>query len=137
MAAPTNAAKREESPCQPGAVHTWHEADLSGQPADVGFRGVEWTSSASEGTSGLTGDCVRMSWRSTFVRGWSFGSGDLGLNHAETTSCIRRAMDEARFLKQPDILRFRSFASAGTAKHIQVAQRLLPVRVSGSRAIRL
>jgi hypothetical protein len=22
MAAPTNAAKREESPCQPGAVHT-------------------------------------------------------------------------------------------------------------------
>src|SRR5258707_11857507 len=24
MAAPTNAAKREESPCQPGAVHTWH-----------------------------------------------------------------------------------------------------------------
>src|SRR5450759_219005 len=23
MAAPTNAAKREESPCQPGAVHTW------------------------------------------------------------------------------------------------------------------
>ena len=24
MAAPTNAAKREESSCQPGAVHTWH-----------------------------------------------------------------------------------------------------------------
>jgi hypothetical protein len=24
MAAPTNAAKREESPCQLGAVHTWH-----------------------------------------------------------------------------------------------------------------
>src|SRR6202047_4858055 len=23
MAAPTNAAKCEESPCQPGAVHTW------------------------------------------------------------------------------------------------------------------
>jgi hypothetical protein len=23
MAAPTNAAKREENPCQPGAVHTW------------------------------------------------------------------------------------------------------------------
>jgi hypothetical protein len=23
MAAPTNAAKREESSCQPGAVHTW------------------------------------------------------------------------------------------------------------------
>jgi len=28
MAAPTNAAKREESPCQPGAVHTWHEPDM-------------------------------------------------------------------------------------------------------------
>ena len=25
MAAPTNAAKREESSCQPGAVHTWHK----------------------------------------------------------------------------------------------------------------
>jgi hypothetical protein len=24
MAAPTNAAKREESSCQHGAVHTWH-----------------------------------------------------------------------------------------------------------------
>src|ERR1700687_4228316 len=28
MSAPTNAAKREESPCQPGAVHTWHETDM-------------------------------------------------------------------------------------------------------------
>jgi hypothetical protein len=28
MAAPTNAAKREESSCQPGAVHTWHLADI-------------------------------------------------------------------------------------------------------------
>src|SRR5882757_2849610 len=28
MAAPTNAAKREESSCQLGAVHTWHKADL-------------------------------------------------------------------------------------------------------------
>jgi hypothetical protein len=26
MAAPTNAAKREESSCQSGAVHTWHIA---------------------------------------------------------------------------------------------------------------
>jgi len=26
MAAPTNPAKREESSCQLGAVHTWHEA---------------------------------------------------------------------------------------------------------------
>ena len=29
MAAPTNAAKREEIPCQPGAVHTWPKADVS------------------------------------------------------------------------------------------------------------
>jgi hypothetical protein len=28
MAAPTNAAKREESPCQLGAVHTWPIAFL-------------------------------------------------------------------------------------------------------------
>ena len=28
MAAPTNAAKREKSSCQPGAVHTWHETDV-------------------------------------------------------------------------------------------------------------
>jgi hypothetical protein len=28
MAAPTNAAKREESSCQLGAVHTWHKADM-------------------------------------------------------------------------------------------------------------
>src|SRR5476649_104286 len=28
MAAPTNAAKREESSCQSGAVHTWHRTDL-------------------------------------------------------------------------------------------------------------
>src|SRR5207342_1492566 len=27
MAAPTNAANREESSCQTGAVHTWHQAD--------------------------------------------------------------------------------------------------------------
>ena len=28
MAAPTNAAKREESPCQPGAVHTGPSTDI-------------------------------------------------------------------------------------------------------------
>jgi hypothetical protein len=28
MAAPTNAAKREESSCQLGAVHTWHKASI-------------------------------------------------------------------------------------------------------------
>jgi hypothetical protein len=29
MAAPTNAAKREESPCQLGAVHTWHFSEVT------------------------------------------------------------------------------------------------------------
>jgi hypothetical protein len=33
MAAPTNAAKREETSCQPGAVHTWHKADVAGLAA--------------------------------------------------------------------------------------------------------
>src|SRR5258707_13290726 len=35
MAAPTNAAKREESPCQPGAVHTWHETYMPKYLGDV------------------------------------------------------------------------------------------------------
>src|SRR5258705_1565195 len=36
MAAPTNAAKREESSCQLGAVHTWHLTDVGNLP-DVRF----------------------------------------------------------------------------------------------------
>jgi hypothetical protein len=28
MAAPTKPAKRENIPCQLGAVHTWHKADI-------------------------------------------------------------------------------------------------------------
>jgi len=30
---------REESSCQTGAVHTWHETDLPGRPDDVRDRG--------------------------------------------------------------------------------------------------
>jgi hypothetical protein len=41
MAAPTNAAKREKSSCQPGAVHTWHLADMSGRADDVRFAVVK------------------------------------------------------------------------------------------------
>ena len=37
MAAPTNAAKREGSPCQPGAVHTWHSADIYQEDGNVSF----------------------------------------------------------------------------------------------------
>ena len=37
MAAPTNAAKREKSSCQPGAVHTWHLSDLLILTANVGY----------------------------------------------------------------------------------------------------
>ena len=32
MAVPTNPAKREESSCQLGAVHTWHLADIGVGP---------------------------------------------------------------------------------------------------------
>src|SRR5262245_42834955 len=39
MAAPTNVLQREESSCQPGAVHTWPKADIRETPANVRFRG--------------------------------------------------------------------------------------------------
>src|SRR5450631_2243015 len=47
MAAPTNPAKREESPCQLGAVHTWHETDLQRCPSCVRFRGNSGSRSPS------------------------------------------------------------------------------------------
>jgi hypothetical protein len=39
MAAPTNAAKREESSCQLGAVHTWHLTDIPTAPPNFRYRG--------------------------------------------------------------------------------------------------
>jgi len=39
MAAPTNAAKREKSSCQLGAVHTWHFSDMAPQSPHVRFQG--------------------------------------------------------------------------------------------------
>ena len=30
--------QREESPCQPGAVHTWHKTDIAAASLDVRFR---------------------------------------------------------------------------------------------------
>jgi hypothetical protein len=39
MAAPTKTAKREESSCQLGAVHTWHLADMATVFGDVRCRG--------------------------------------------------------------------------------------------------
>jgi hypothetical protein len=39
MAAPTNAAKREESSCQLGAVHTWHFGDMPTGFENVCFSG--------------------------------------------------------------------------------------------------
>jgi hypothetical protein len=35
MAAPTNAAQREDSPCQPGAVHTWPSTDMPNGPDNI------------------------------------------------------------------------------------------------------
>src|SRR5262245_36574622 len=34
------ACKREEKPCQLGAVHTWHKADMPVVSLDVRFRGL-------------------------------------------------------------------------------------------------
>src|SRR5258705_7113753 len=42
MAAPTNAAKREESSCQLGAVHTWHFSDVTARADDVSSLGERW-----------------------------------------------------------------------------------------------
>jgi hypothetical protein len=39
MAAPTNAAKRKKSPCQPGAVHTWHKTDVPTALRNVRYEG--------------------------------------------------------------------------------------------------
>ena len=38
MAAPTKAAKREESSCQLGAVHTWHKGDIREPTINFRFR---------------------------------------------------------------------------------------------------
>ena len=43
MAALTNAAEREESPCQLGAVHTWPNGEVFLRDVKVRFRGVERT----------------------------------------------------------------------------------------------
>jgi hypothetical protein len=38
------ACKREEKPCQLGAVHTWHKADMPMAPSNVCLFGVKRTS---------------------------------------------------------------------------------------------
>jgi hypothetical protein len=38
MAAPTNAAYVKKSPCQLGAVHTWHNADMQTAASAFGGR---------------------------------------------------------------------------------------------------
>src|SRR5882757_8167155 len=48
MAAPTNAAKREESPCQPGAVHTW-TFDYRARPCRSDHHHSAGTLTAAEG----------------------------------------------------------------------------------------
>jgi hypothetical protein len=39
MAAPTSRASSQKNPCQQGAVHTWHEADVQTAPMNVRFEG--------------------------------------------------------------------------------------------------
>src|SRR5471030_1063941 len=53
MAAPTNAAKREKSSCQHGAVHTWHLPDMSGRPEDVRSWGAGSTGRRNTGVKSL------------------------------------------------------------------------------------
>src|SRR6478672_1782969 len=65
MAAPTNAAKREKSSCQLGAVHTWHNAkcrDVAafGAKAEVRQTSVERTPHEPRLPAGLE----RRPWRS-------------------------------------------------------------------------
>jgi hypothetical protein len=52
MAAPTNAAKREKSPCQSGAVHTWHFSDMPGWSPHVCCWGKN--GSGSDASRGLS-----------------------------------------------------------------------------------
>ena len=49
MAAPTNAAKREESACQPGAVHTWHNCEVSTRSEIVCLPGIVLQNSQNAG----------------------------------------------------------------------------------------
>src|SRR5258705_13751403 len=53
MAAPTNAAKREKSSCQLGAVHTWHETDVAVATFDVCFVGAGSTGRRNTGVKSL------------------------------------------------------------------------------------
>src|SRR6476620_10661629 len=48
MAAPTQACLREDFSCQPGAVHTWHKADVAGLSA---FRRIIMTSGEKIGAA--------------------------------------------------------------------------------------
>src|ERR1019366_8189659 len=60
MAAPTNAAKREKSSCQLGAVHTWHKTDLNRCPLSVAHGG-------HSGRSAVTPVCPKRILNCTFV----------------------------------------------------------------------
>jgi hypothetical protein len=59
MAAPTNAANVKKNPCQPGAVHTWHETDMPKYLGDVRY----WVNSGKHmlawSFSGFDPGCVK------------------------------------------------------------------------------
>ena len=45
--------QREESPCQPGAVHTWHFSDMAAAPRKVCFEGAGSTGRRNTGVKSL------------------------------------------------------------------------------------
>jgi hypothetical protein len=45
--------RREESPCQHGAVHTWHFSDMTLSPADVRSQGAGSTGRRNTGVKSL------------------------------------------------------------------------------------
>src|SRR5215475_12459195 len=64
----------EDSPCQPGAVHTWPLTDISKRSADVGFRGIAGIGRATSHTCRLSVLCHKTDIEVPFRRPWSVSS---------------------------------------------------------------
>jgi len=72
MAAPTNAAKREKSSCQLGAVHTWHETDVPTALLNVCFQGQSGKHLLALSFSGFD---LNRTLQFGILRPWSSGEG--------------------------------------------------------------
>ena len=93
MAAPTNPAIREESSCQSGAVHTWHETDHSGRSDDVRCSGRTGSSRHLAKVSRLTPSGHWVAW--TCARK-DFSRRDFLVNAAsqDLECCLRGQMSD-------------------------------------------